>query len=383
MKDKTNKFILDYLKLPIISDIYSFADCIGLSTSLLYILSNEKNDNRYKIFSIPKKDGSLRTIYEPSYSMKIVQRWILNEILYKIPISQFAFGFRKGMSVPLRKNAEIHKDNLFIFKLDLKDFFPSIHGDRIFYLFNQLGYNTTVANMLCNLCTLNGSLPQGAVTSPCIANLVCNRLDIRISKYCSKREIAYSRYADDLTFSANDKTLIKSIFSTVEKIIENEGFKINEKKTQLMTPKSRKCITGITVNNKEIKASKKMKQKVRAMIHKAIVTGDYSQVENIRGYVSYISSIEDDYLDKIKKYITHFQNEPICMSKDVVDAYNANKFFVDLPDFLLKQSGFFVEPEFEEQFISIQGSEREEFLTKYGVIIKSEPRLPNNDNIPF
>lgn len=358
----TNKLILETFNLPIVHDIYSFADAIGLSHQLIYVLSQDTNYKYYKNHKIPKKNGDFRYIYEPSYSMKLVQRWILEEILYKIPVTEYTFGFRKGISAPLKRNAEVHKDNLFIFKMDLKNFFPSVNRDHIYYLFSQIGYNPTVANLLSNLCTLDGALPQGAVTSPCISNLVCRNLDKRISKYCNKREIKYTRYADDFTFSSNDKSSLKSIYPMIQKIVEDEGFTINTDKTRLLTPKGKKTVTGITVNGGLLKVPKQMKRNVRAMLHQAIVTGDYSDTAKIKGYIAYISSIEDDYLDKVKTYINRFSNHPICMFEETVTKFNANKFFKDLEDFTMQTSFDFILFEDADDFESTQYRKREAFI---------------------
>lgn len=382
MKSKTNNYILDVFDLPIFDDIYSLAECIGVSPALVYILSQENNYKYYTSFEIPKRNGKPRTIFAPSYSMKIIQRWILEEILYKLPVPEYAFGFKKGISAPLKQNALKHQNNLFILKMDLKDFFPSIDREQIYYLFSRVGYNSTISNILANITTVHEFLPQGAVTSPCIANLVCTHLDKRIAKYCSKREIIYTRYADDLTFSSNDKILLKSIYGMTKKIIEDEGFQLNENKTRLMTPKGKKTITGITVNNQLIKAPKEMKRKVRAMIHHAIVTGNYDASQQIRGYIAYISSIEDDYLASIKKYINSFASKSVCMFPEVVNAYNQNKFFTDLVDYKEQSSENFVEEKDSGEYEGIIYFERRDYLKKQGVI-ESETLVEQYDELPF
>lgn len=328
MIKETSKFLLETLGLPKFTDIYEMADEIGLNPSLIYILSINTNCY-YTKFEIPKKDGRVRTIYKPSYSMKMVQRWILEKILYKFPLTDYSYAFRKNVSCPLKCNAQMHKENMFIFKMDLKDFFPSISRAKVYYLFIQIGYNSIIANILTNICTLRDHIPQGAVTSPYLSNLVCRTLDKRIAGYCSRREIVYTRYADDLTFSSNDKMLLKSIYNTIKKIIENEGYLLNTSKTRLQGPKNKKTITGVTVNNGFLKASKIMKKKVRAMIHRAILSGCYEDIDKIKGYIAYISSIEDDYLGKVKKYIYHFKESPHLTSENI-SAYNQHKLFSDI-----------------------------------------------------
>jgi len=376
----TNKFVLETFKLPIMVDIHSFSNIIGLNPSLVFVLS-QNTTKYYKKHIIPKRDGSTRLIFEPSYSLKLVQRWLLEEILYNIPVSNYTFGFMKGSSNPLRLNAAMHKDNIFIFKMDMKNFFPSIKKDKIYFLFNEVGYNPTMANILANLCTLDGMLPQGAVTSPCLANLVCRHLDKRISKYCEKREITYTRYADDLTFSCNSKAHLKSIFPVIKTIINSEGFELNEKKTRFLTPKVRKTVTGITLSGGELKAPKEMKQKVRAMIHKMIVTGDYTKASKVKGYIAYISSIESEYLFKIKSYIQSFEKKPIIIHKECVDAFNSNKLFKDLTDFTLLKSSDFVEFSEEFSFDEYNYSERIDYLEKLGIKTEKEPHYISEDNL--
>jgi Retron-type reverse transcriptase len=308
----------------------------------------------------------MRKIYAPSYTLKIVQRWILENILYKLHVSEYCFGYVKGMKCPLVKNAEVHKYNLFIFKMDLKDFFPSISSKRVMALFRSIGYNEEVSAHLTNICTCDNGLPQGAVTSPYLSNLICAKLDIRLQKYCSKRDIAFSRYADDLTFSGNNRDTLKNIYSMVVKIIEDEGYKVNISKTKFITPKSRKSVTGITIANEQLKAPRQLKKSVRSMIHKAIVTCDYNEIDKIRGNIAYISSIEEGYKNKIIEYINKFYDDKATIFNEVVLAFNANKFFKELPDMQLKKTSDFVSIEDTEQFEQYAYEERHDFLVKYG-----------------
>lgn len=142
----------------------------------------------------------------------------------------------------------------------------------------------------------------------------------------------YTRYADDLTFSCNNKLTLKKLKKIIEEIIEEEGFELNPKKSRLLSPASHKIITGLTVNNAEVKASKKLKRKVRAMIHHSILTENYSNNQKIVGYISYINSIENDYLNKIKSYIQDLISKDYNKYKNVVDAFNSNKLYKDLED---------------------------------------------------
>ena len=140
-------------------------------------------------------------------------------------------AFRKGKDYGHKQNALYHSNTLYGLALDLKDFFPSITASKVYTIFSSLGYNNFAATILTNLCTLDGKLPQGSACSPALSNIICITLDKRLIGLCEKRGIRYSRYADDMYFSCDDKALLLKNFPIITKIIEDEDFNINEKKT--------------------------------------------------------------------------------------------------------------------------------------------------------
>jgi RNA-directed DNA polymerase len=369
-QDFTNSFILYSLDLPIIKDFESLSNSVGVSNTMLYLLS-EQTENHYHSFHINKKNGTKREINSPKYSLKLVQRWILGEILEKIKVSNESMAFCKGIGNGSKKNAEQHKYSLYLLQLDLKDFFTSIKSGRVFYLFKSLGYNSLISNILTNLCTYKGYLPQGGVCSPYISNLICYKLDKRLKGLCSKRDVLYTRYVDDLTFSCDNKVILRKVKSVIEEIIKDEGFVINSSKTRLLSPASHKKVNGITVNDNRIKANKLMKRKVRAMIHNALVSGDYSKKNIIRGYVAYIDSIEDGYIEKIKKYINNLiEKKDYKYFSETVEPFNNNKLFNDLNDMIYDEYIFMeIDDEYEwgqfekerYQFLKSRGYQNEEF----------------------
>lgn len=373
--DFTNSFILNALEIPIISDLDSLSNTLGISKTLLYLLT-KKTDDFYNTFYITKKNGTERVINSPKYSMKLVQRWILAEILEKIKVSDESLAFRKGIGNGSKKNAEFHKFSLYLLQLDIKDFFTSIKRDKVFYLFKSLGYNSLVSNILTNLCTYKDYLPQGGVTSPYISNLICYKLDKRLKGLSSKRDIYYTRYADDLTFSCDNIATLRKIKNVIEEIIIEEGFVINPSKTRLLSPASHKIVTGITVNDRRIKASKQMKRTVRTMIHNAIVIGDYSKKNIIKGYIAYIDSIEEGYIEKIKAYITKLIEKDYKYFSKTVNAFNQNKIFNDMNDMVYidyfeEQFGLYPEYQLDRQdYDEIEAFyyERNRFLKAKGYI---------------
>lgn len=164
-KDYTNSFILKSLGMPLITDFQSLSDNLAINKRTLYLMSM-KSKMFYSNFAINKKDGSKRQIFKPKYSLKLVQKWILSEILEKVYLPECALAFKKGKGSSIRKNAEVHRYSTYIYQIDLKDFFTTIKIEKVFYIFRNLGYSKMVSNIFANLCTLNDYLPQGADSKP-------------------------------------------------------------------------------------------------------------------------------------------------------------------------------------------------------------------------
>lgn len=200
----------------------------------------------YRDFEVAKKNGGKRLISEPLPSLKEIQIWILRNILYKVPSSAFAKAYRPA--VTLLENLRFHKKQPKVFTLDLENFFPSIRVEAIENEFLKLGYSKIISKLLSRLCTRDGSLPQGAPTSPYLSNLIFKEADAAIASYCKERKIRYTRYADDMSFSGNfdENKLLKKI----TEIVQNMGLEINTKKIKLMTPNMRQTVTGVVVNQK-------------------------------------------------------------------------------------------------------------------------------------
>lgn len=328
-----NSVIMNTLGIPIINNFEHLAEKLSITEGLLYKMTYQKG-YCYKEVIIPKKDGTGRVLNVPIFALKVTQRWILKEILEKINVSNSAMAFipRKN---GLKENAECHRKNIFLLEMDISNFFNSIDEKRVFKLFCNMGYNAKVSTILTNLCTFNKYLPQGAVTSPYLANLICFQLDIRINGLCSKRDIEYSRYADDLSFSSNNRASLNKIEPILIEIIKDEGFQINPRKTRYLSNDVKKTITGITINDESIHVDKKFKHNIRAMIFKSLIVKDYSNNEKIRGMIAFVSSIEEGYKEKIIKYInTTIKNEILCTEMSVVEAYNKNKLFSILDDMI-------------------------------------------------
>lgn len=242
---------------PIIYSQEHLSKLVGYSTYFLRKASNSQ-ERFYKEYVINKKSGGERTISEPLPSLKEIQRWILDEILYKHKVSKFAKAYIPGLSI--KDNARFHRKQPIVLSLDLSDFFGSIKWFRVYDIFSDIGYCKPVSVMLTNLCTLNKCLPQGAPTSPALSNIVCLPIDNRISKFAIKQKIRFTRYADDMTLSGNFD--VGAAISMVTKIVSDYDFKVNSKKTRAMKECKRQEVTGIVVNDK-MRVSNELINKLR------------------------------------------------------------------------------------------------------------------------
>jgi RNA-directed DNA polymerase len=273
--------------LPFLPDVNALASAIGVSLAELRFLAYERALSRvshYQRFLIPKKSGGTRQISAPMPRLKRVQYWILDNILAKVPVHEAAHGFVPGRSI--LTNAAPHAGREVVVNLDLKDFFPTLSWRRVRGKFQGLGYSGAIATVLALICTepdtseveLDGQrlfarkgprrLPQGAPTSPALTNLICIRLDKRLAGLAAKLGFTYTRYADDLTFSASGEAAEKTgtLLRAVESIVTAEGFTVHPGKTRIMRSHRRQEVTGLVVNDR-IGVPRDTLRRFRALLH--------------------------------------------------------------------------------------------------------------------
>lgn len=258
--------------------------------------------NSYHTFNISNNEKT-RIITAPSKILKRRQRWILDNILSQLPISNFSYGFEKGNSI--KKNALVHAENNYVICMDIENFFPSIKQEKITAIFRNAGYTMSAAKRLSDLCCYNGALPQGAPTSPRLANIVCKELDVELNKLSGKFNAIYSRYADDLTFSS--KYEIGNMISEVSKIVNSYGFHLNSEKTSIYLENQPKFITGLVVQNGSVRVPKAFKRKLKQEIYYCERFGVLNHLQNsdAKKYINY-----REYLYG-KAYYVHMIEEDI------------------------------------------------------------------------
>lgn len=295
---------------------------LGLPTKkLTHLLYIKGINNCYKTFQIPKKSGGTRTIHAPNNDLKPILRTLATKLSnYQQQIwkdekisPNIAHGFTKNKSI--LTNAKVHINKKYILNIDLKDFFDSFHFGRVVGYFEKNKYFSLphdVAIIFAQLTCYKGKLPQGAPTSPIITNLICQILDFRILSLAKKYRLDYTRYADDLTFSTNDKKFINTssdFLSEINRVITKAGLEINDSKTRLLYKDSRQTVTGLVVNQKP-NIERDYYKKTKSMALNLYKTGSFhiegkeGTLNQLNGRFAFINHIEK-HNNSIDKHNPH------------------------------------------------------------------------------
>lgn len=298
------------------------AELLGIKKSVLtYVLYKAKVDSFYTSFEIPKKTGGTRQINAPTGALKSIQQrlayalWEYQKTLRteKTIHANISHAFEKNKGIIT--NAQIHRNKYLVLNLDLEHFFESFHFGRVSGYFEKnkdflLPHD--VAIIVAQLTCYQGHLPQGAPSSPIITNLICQIFDMRILKIAKKYKLDYTRYADDLTFSTNDRSFVakKELFiGELETEIVKAGFAINQKKTRMSLRDSQQTVTGLVVNQK-INVNAEYCRTTRAMAHQLYTTGSFQidgqegTLAQLEGRFSFINQL-DHYNNKIDRAKKH------------------------------------------------------------------------------
>ncbi len=235
---------------------------------------------RYRTFQLLKRNGKQRTIFAPASKIRILQQK-LSQVLYEVYVPNLvAHGFFRERNI--RTNAEFHRNREWVLRLDLEDFFPAINFGRVRGMFMRRPYNlpAPVATVLAQLCCFEGSLPQGAPTSPIISNMICSRLDNELRRLAADHRCTVTRYADDITISSNTSTFPKSIASRdltpngfitsigpgLVHVIDSNGFRVHPTKSRLLWRHQRQDVTGVVINEKA-NVPRRFRDQIRSMLH--------------------------------------------------------------------------------------------------------------------
>lgn len=214
----------------------------------------------YREYKIPKKDGSFRLIEDPKPDLKKALRKI-NHFL------QAAYYFRRPQSVHgfcispkhqerrnILSNASRHIGNPYMVNLDMEDFFHTVSLNHVDEIWKQQfpGFRKNLSRLLTRITTRNGRLPMGAPTSPALSNYACLKLDADLESLTAYSGLTYTRFADDLTFSAQNP-ILETDLKMVRDIIAESNFLVNEEKVKKFGPSDSKTVTGLIVTPQGVK----------------------------------------------------------------------------------------------------------------------------------
>ena len=277
--------------LPALNDANDLAKLLDVSREELDAAMRAPS---YRVRRFAKANGSPRLLEIPPESLRVLQRRLLHRALDQVRPHEAAHGFVGGRSV--RSHAAPHVSRALVIRLDLADFFPSMTGARVFLLFRALGFDVHMANVLTAMCVtqqtrsalraaMRGAsfaqiaeanerfgvshLPQGAPSSPAIANLCAFALDIRLTAWAASFGATYTRYADDLVFSGDIAfaARYRDFIRTARAIITSEGWRLNTQKTRVMRASVRQSFTGLVVNER-VNVPRETFDRLKARVHR-------------------------------------------------------------------------------------------------------------------
>ena len=278
------------------------AALLGVEVNRLEEILNNVSGH-YQEFWMRKRSGGYRMISAPDKDLQAIQSTIYSRILSSTIVHPAAVGFRCGRSVV--DNAAPHLGKRYVLKMDIHDFFGSIRSPRVRQTFKKIGYPENVSKVLGALCCLHRHLPQGAPTSPALSNIVGYEMDRKLAALAAEYGVTYTRYADDLTFSG-DVFPKEQIIPQVKRIIRDEKFEPNHKKTHFMNQSSRKIITGVSVaSGVKLTIPKSKKREIRKNVYFILTKGlaehqrrigshDPAYLKRLIGMLCYWRAIEPD-----------------------------------------------------------------------------------------
>ena len=269
--------------------------------------------HRYKVFKIPKrKEGEFRTIAQPAKEVKALQYWVMRHVLSQFDVHPAATAYRKGLSIA--DNARPHTLGRYLLKLDFSDFFPSIKAKdlELFLGKHTRPFNAVDIKALCRILfwmprgSRNLQLSIGAPTSPLLSNILLGDFDSQVAAACARERIAYTRYADDLSFSARSSKALARIEALVIETCARQTspvLLVNEAKTARVSRRESRRVTGLVLTNDDkVSIGRDLKRRIRAQMHCfATEKLDSEQCLTLRGMIAYINSVEPRFITRLRR----------------------------------------------------------------------------------
>lgn len=277
---------------------------------LLRVIANAPR--RYKVYQIPKRSGGQRTIAQPSKELKLIQRYVLTRKLEALPVHAQASAYAKGRNI--LENAEAHVGQRVILKLDFQNFFPSIRPlDFARYVRANRPANIEVEDLphYARILFWGGgtrvpmSLSIGAPTSPTISNVIMFGFDSALSSEAVKLGVRYTRYADDITASANDAEALMRFESICRRVVSkmtSPRLSFNEEKRGMYFSGQRRMVTGLVLTpTSSVSIGRERKREISALFHRANLGQlDADKVARLKGLVGFCLANEPEFISRMR-----------------------------------------------------------------------------------
>jgi RNA-directed DNA polymerase len=265
--------------------------------------------HHYKTYTIPKRTSGTRIIHHPSKQLKAVQRWLATNVVSFFPVHATALAYQKGKSIA--DNARVHAASQFLLRLDLQEFFPSLKATDIRKLVrtsialvpNTAGWENTDTELFVQLVCKDNRLTIGAPTSPPLSNALCHSMDLQLSALADRLELVYSRYADDLIFSAVLPNHLSGVQAEVSRVLSGLDFpsnlQLNFRKTLHASRKGRRKITGVVITcDGQLSVGRFLKRQLRTQIFR------WNQLDpparkRLAGWLAHVRSLEPDFINSL------------------------------------------------------------------------------------
>jgi retron-type reverse transcriptase len=277
-------------------------------TRLLAIEADLKRNHRIHYREFPLKTGKdkVRQIQPPREELMDIQRRIVKRILQPRGVAASAHGGVPGRSPS--SNAAVHQGQPCVVKIDVKNFFPSVQHRRVYRMFREeFGFGRDVARLLTRLTTLEGALPQGAPTSPAVANLfLSERVDERMGSVLIERSLEYSRFVDDLTISGKDP---RPAINEMARLLSARGLSIKKSKVAISRRNQPQEVTGLQVNDaRRLTIARKKRDAIRAEIFQlrgceAPRTELEEMVRSISGKIAHVERFHPGDARRLRRYL--------------------------------------------------------------------------------
>lgn len=268
---------------------------------------------KYKVYYIPKRGSGLRMIAQPTKELKDIQRFLVSLLQPNLPVHDKAMAYQFEKSI--KDNAELHKKNNYLLKMDFQNFFNKIKPDLFFSKLEKqnIKLNSIDINALKNLLfwkpgkkkSITLILSIGAPSSPFISNFIMYDFDKNIDEWCIENDIVYTRYADDITFSTNTKNLLVTIPKIVKKMLASyvPGLSINESKTIFTSLAHNRHVTGVTLTSEgKLSIGRERKRMLYSKIHKyslGILSSE--EIKKTKGLISFAEHLEENFILRLRR----------------------------------------------------------------------------------